>query len=70
LGKKTSGEIEEIMSFSSIKGWVLKLYHFLQWFINEFKENSNFHQLVNVICRNPSLGLVIKARACKGAGQE
>jgi len=25
---------------------------------------------VNVLCRSPSLGLVIKARACKVAGQE
>jgi hypothetical protein len=30
----------------------------------------NFFCVSNVLCRNPSLGLVTKTRACKGAGQE
>jgi hypothetical protein len=31
---------------------------------------QNRHQIFDPLCRNPSLGLVTKARACKSAGQE
>ncbi len=29
-----------------------------------------FHHVFNMKCRNPNIGLMTKARACKGAGQE
>jgi len=35
-----------------------------------FKKKGNEITRGHKFCRNPSLGLVTKAKACKGAGQE
>jgi hypothetical protein len=45
------------------------------WIVYIFFYKPNVHMILNSInckkyCRNPSLGLTTKARACKGAGQK
>jgi len=37
---------------------------------NAFLAHSSMSLLIVWLCHNPSLGLVTKARACKGVGQE
>jgi len=47
--KKFEAKLKKSCLFHQSKVGVFKLHHFLQWFINKFKEISNCHQLANAI---------------------